>query len=180
MIKRYSIVLLLFVILSCKSKEEKMFFDFDSVEYYSLNNSKEEEMDENHSKGIDNSIEDKIFYDDYPEKVNDVIFYKIINSDGFSKFVLSQKGVEYLRNDVFIEKTSLKMFKNVKACAPEYRDILVFKKNNEVLGIVKICLSCGQFYLISSKKEIQVDNFGTEEDYKLLGKLFEKYKKNKS
>jgi len=37
MIKRYSIILLLFVILSCKSKEEKLFFDFDSVEYYALN-----------------------------------------------------------------------------------------------------------------------------------------------
>jgi hypothetical protein len=56
--------------LSCKSKEEKMFFDFDSVEYYSLNKSKEEEMGENNSKSIDNGIFDKIFFDDYPDKIN--------------------------------------------------------------------------------------------------------------
>ena len=176
MIKRYSIVLLLFLIFSCKSKEEKMFFDFDSVEYYSLNKSKEEEMGENNSKSIDNGIFDKIFFDDYPEKVNNTVFYKTINSDGFSKSELSQKDVEYLRSDIFLEKPSLKILENVYACSPQYRDILVFKKNKEISGIAKICLSCRQFYLISSKKEIQTENFGTEEEYKSLEKLFQKYK----
>ncbi|OXB01185.1 hypothetical protein B0A75_06345 [Flavobacterium oncorhynchi] len=178
MIKRYSIVLLLFLILSCKSKEEKMFFDFDSVEYYSLNKSKEQEMDANHSKGIDNTTEDKIFYNDYPEKVNNTIFYKTINSDGFSKSELSKKDVEYLRDYIFLEKSSLKMFENVYACSPQYRDILIFKKNKEISGIAKICLSCRQFYLISSKKEIQTENFGTEKEFKSLEKLFNKYKKD--
>lgn len=179
MIKRYSIVLLLLLILSCKSKEERIFFDFDSVEYYSLNKSKEEEMGENNSKSIDNGIFDKIFFDNYPEKLNNKVFYTTINSDGFSKSELSQKDVEYLRNDIFLEKFSLKMFELRKACAPEYRDILVFKKKNKISGIAKICLSCGQFFLISSKKEIQTEDFGTEEEYKSLEKLFNKYKKDK-
>lgn len=176
MIKRYSIVLLLFLIISCKSKEEKMFFDFDSVEYYSLNKSKEEEMGENNSKSIDNGIFDKIFFDDYPDKLNSAVFNKTINSDGFTKFKLSQKDVEYLRSDIFLEKPSLNILENVYACSPQYRDILVFKKNKEISGIAKICLSCRQFYLISSKKEIQTENFGTEEEYKSLEKLFQKYK----
>ena len=178
MIKRYSIVLLLFLILSCKSKEEKMFFDFDSVEHYSLNKSKEEEMGENNSKSIDNGIFDKIFFDDYPEKVNNTVFYKTINSDGFSKSELSKKDVEYLRDYIFLEKSSLKMFENVYACSPQYRDILIFKKNKEISGIAKICLSCRQFYLISSKKELQTENFGTEKEFKSLEKLFNKYKKD--
>ncbi len=176
MIKRYSIVLLFFLILSCKSKEEKMFFDFDSVEYYSLDKSKEEEMGENNSKSIDNGIFDKIFFDNYPEKINNAVFYKTINSGGFSKFVLSKKDVEYLRNDIFLEKPSLQMFEKVYACSPQYRDILIFKTNKEISGIAKICLSCHQFYLISSKKEIKTENFGTEEEYKSLGKVFNKYK----
>ncbi|MBF4517063.1 hypothetical protein IRZ71_11935 [Flavobacterium sp. ANB] len=154
-----------------------MFFDFDSVEYYSLNKSKEEEMDKNHAKGIDNTIVDKIFYNEYPEKVNNTFFYETINSDGFSKFELSQKDIQYLRNDIFLEKSSLKKLENVYACSPQYRDILVFKKNKEISGVAKICLSCRQFYLISSKKEIQTENFGTEEEYKSLEKLFNKYKK---
>lgn len=176
MIKRYSIVLLFFLILSCKSNEEKAFFDFDSVEYYSLNKNKEEEMGENNSKSIDNGIFDKIFFDNYPEKLNNAVFNKTINSDGFTKFKLSQKDVAYLRSDIFLEKPSLNILENVYACSPQYRDILVFKKNNEISGIAKICLSCRQFYLISSKKEIQTENFGTEEEYKSLEKLFEKYK----
>ncbi len=72
------------------------------------------------------------------------------------------------------------MFENVYACAPEYRDILIFKKNEKISGVAKICLSCSQFYLISSKKEISTDNFGTEEEYKSLKKLFSKYKKDKN
>jgi hypothetical protein len=180
MIKRFSIVLLLFVILSCKSKEEKTFFDFDSVEYYSLNKSKEEAMEENNSKSIDNGIFDKIFFDNYPEKVSNAVFNKTINSDGFSKFELSQKDIEHLRNDIFLEKSSLKILENVYACSPQYRDILVFKKNTEISGVAKICLSCRQFYLISSKKKIETENFGTEEEYKSLEKLFNKYKKNRN
>lgn len=176
MVRRYSIILLVFLIISCKSKEEKMFFDFDSVEYYSLNKSKEEEMGKNNSNSIDNGIFDEIFFDDYPEKVNNAVFNKTINSDGFTKFKLSQKDAEYLRNDIFLEKSSLKLIENVYACSPQYRDILVFKKNKEISGIAKICLSCRQFYLISSKKEIQTENFGTEKEYKALEKLFNKYK----
>lgn len=177
MIKRYSIVLLLFLILSCKSKEEKKFFDFDNVEYFSLYKNEEKEIIENNRKGIKDSILDNILYSELPDKLDDNVFYKTINSNGFSKFELSQKDIEYLKNDVFLEKFSLNVFQLNKACAPEYRDILVFKKNNEISGIAKICFSCGQFYIISSKREIQVENFGTEEEYKSLEKLFKKYKK---
>jgi hypothetical protein len=176
MIKRYSILLLLFLILSCKSKEEKFFFDFDSVEYYSLNKNKEVEIVENNRKGVKDSILNNILYSEFPEKLDNNILFKTINSKGFSKFKLSQKDVEYLKNDVFEEKFSLKMFEFNKACAPEYRDILVFKKNNGISGIAKICLSCGQFYFISSKKGIQTKDFGTEQDYESLAKLFNTYK----
>jgi hypothetical protein len=177
MIKRYSIVLLLFVILSCKSKEEKLFFDFDSIEYYSLNKNKEVEVVENNRIGIKDSILNNILYSEFPAKLNNNVFYKTINSGGFSKVDLSQEDVEYLRNDVFLEKFSLKGFEFNKACAPEYRDILVFKKNNEISGIAKICLSCGQFYFISSKEEIQTEDFGTEKDYESLKEFFDTYKK---
>ncbi|MFC5979855.1 hypothetical protein [Flavobacterium salmonis] len=157
-----------------------MFFDFDSVEYYSLNKSKDEEVNDNNRKGIKDSILNNILYSEFPEKLNNGVFYKKINSDGFSKSELSQEDVEYLKNDVFVEKFSLKMFEMSKACAPEYRDILVFKKENEISGIAKICLSCGHFYFVSSKKEINTEDFGTERDYESLGKLFSTYKKYKN
>ena len=176
MIKRYSILLLFFVMLSCKSKEEKMFFDFDSVEYYSLNKNKELEINENNRNGIKDSILNNILYFESPHKLDNNVFYKTINSNGFSKFKLSEEDVQYLKKDVFVEKFSLKMFEAMKACAPEYRDILIFKKKNEISGLAKICLSCGQFYFISSKKEIHTENFGTKEEYKSLEKLFNKYK----
>ena len=155
-----------------------MFFDFDSVEYYSLNKNKEESVVDNNKKGIKDSIFNDIFYGDYPNELNNSVFYKKINSDDFSKFELSNKDAEYLRNYIFIDKFSLKMFEANRACAPEYRDILVFKKKNKISGIAKICLGCGQFYIISSKKEIQTEDFGTQKEYKSLKKLFESYKKD--
>ncbi|MEN2486546.1 hypothetical protein AAYQ05_01995 [Flavobacterium sp. B11] len=176
MIRKYSVVLLLFVILSCKSKEDKMFFDFDSVEYYSLNKSKEKEIEENNRNGIKDSIINDILYSEFPEKLNNEVFYEIINSRGFSKFDLSQKDVDYLKNDIFVEKISLKVFGTMKACAPEYRDFLVFRKNDKVSGIAKICLWCGHSYFISSKNNINTEDFGTEEDYESLKELFNTYK----
>jgi hypothetical protein len=143
MIKRYSIVLLLFLILSCKSKEEKMFFDFDSVEYYSLYKNKEKEIIENNRKGIKDSILNNTLYSEFPDTLDNDVFYKTVNSNSFSKFKLSQEDIQYLKDDIFHEKLSFKMFELNKACAPEYRDILIFKKNNEISGIAKICLSCG-------------------------------------
>ncbi|UPZ16678.1 hypothetical protein [Flavobacterium humidisoli] len=157
-----------------------MFFDFDSVEYHSLNKDKEVEIVENNRKGVKDSILNNIVYSEFPDKLDNNVFYKTINSTGFSKFKLSQKDVEYLRNDVFVEKFSLKMFELNKACAPEYRDILVFRKNNEISGIAKICLSCGQFYFIGSKKGIQTEDFGTEQDYESLATLFNTYKQVKN
>ena len=165
--------------ISCKSKEEKMFFDFDSVEYYSLNKSKEEKVVENNRKGKKDSIFNNVFYNDYPNELNNEVFYKTINSGGYSKFELSQDDVEYLKNKVFIEKSSLKMLEMSKACAPEYRDILIFRKKNEISGIAKICLFCGDFYFVNSKKGINTEDFGTKKDFESLGKLFDKYKKDK-
>lgn len=180
MIKRYSIVLFLFLILSCKSKEEKMFFDFDTIEYYSLNKSKERKIIENNRKGIKDSIVNNILYSEFPDKLDNDVFYKTINSNGFSKFQLSQKDAEYLREDVLVEKSSFKIFEFNNACAPEYRDLLVFRKNNKTSGIAKICLSCGQFYFISSKNNINTKDFGTEKDYESLKELFNSYKKDKN
>ncbi|WP_141248445.1 hypothetical protein [Flavobacterium sp. ACN6] len=153
-----------------------MFFDFDSVEYFSLNKSKEEEIVKNNRKGIKDSILNNILYSEFPDKLDNNVFYKTIGASGFSKFKLSQEDVEYLRSDILLEKFSLKIFEAVKGCAPEYRDILVFKKNNEISGLAKICLSCGEFYFISSKKGIQTENFGTKQDYESLAKLFNTYK----
>jgi len=174
MIKRYSIVLLLFLILSCKSKEEKMFFDFDSVEYYSLNKNKEKEIVENYNKDF---VFEKILYTEFPKELNNEEFLKAINSDGFSRHKILEKDIKSLNENVFVEKFSPSVFQYEKACIPEYRDILVFRKKNKITGIAKICLSCEQYYLSSSKKNIQTENFGSDGEFESLKNLFKTYKK---
>ncbi|MFH6945563.1 hypothetical protein [Flavobacterium sp. FlaQc-50] len=180
MLKRYFALLVVLSLLSCKSKEDKMFFDFDTVEYYSLKKEKEKEMYENDQKGINDPVFANVLYNESPEDLNNEKFATTINSTGFSKYTLLKNDVEELRNDIFIEKMSFKAFYYRYACAPEYRDILVFKKQNKTTGIAKICLSCKQYYLVSSKKNIEIENFGTKDEFVYLEKLFRLYKDKKT
>jgi hypothetical protein len=38
-----------------------------------------------------------------------------------------------------------------QACAPTYRDILVFKKDNRIIGFAKVCFQCSQNYIVVDK-----------------------------
>lgn len=179
MIKRYITLLFVLLMLSCKSKEEKMFFDFDNVEYYSLNKNKEEEINENNRKGIKDSVFENILYNEFPKEFSDEKFINIINSNGFSKYKFSRKDVEELNENIFIEKVFFNLFQGNYACAPVYRDILVFKKQNKISGIAKICLSCKQYYFIGSKKNLEIKNFGMNDEFISLEKIFNSYKSKK-
>ena len=44
-------------------------------------------------------------------------------------------------------------------CIPIYRDILVFKKNDSIVAISKICFDCEmQYTLMSNQETIEIDN----------------------
>ena len=57
----------------------------------------------------------------------------------------------------------------VKKCETTFRDILVFQKNNKIVGAVKICFGCGEYYSIGEN----LPNFNFEK-YKELKVLLKK------
>lgn len=59
-------------------------------------------------------------------------------------------------------------------CIPIYRDILIFKKNNSVVGISKVCFDCNMNYTLGSKTDVEIYN--NSNDYEKLEKLLYRYK----
>jgi hypothetical protein len=174
---RYILFFLTFILISsCESIEKKMFFDFDEANYYSLNKKNEEEFFSKAHTDSKDSIFENIFLGDFPKNLDDNSFQKEINSNRFTKYKVSKNDIDKLKNDIFKKRLLTNPFVYAYACAPEYRDILVFMKNNKISGIAKICLSCNQYYFLSNKKNIETNNFGQNEEYNDLKKIFESYK----
>ena len=140
------IIILLFVIIFYSCSEKSIFTDFDSVQYYSI--------DENYNSQFLNRLVEKsdlnyikILEDDFPNKLNDSLFYTELNSEKFISNKISKSDIkEFLNNSTFTSEYTT-------ACIPKYRDILILKKSNKVIGIIKICLECQMYYLIGKDKE---------------------------
>ena len=165
--KLFVCILPLFII-SCSSYNP-FFEDFDQVNYYHL---KDVSLID-HNKPSD-STAIKIIYDEFPEETRSEEFFSCLDEKRFVKYNLKGKDVLTLKK-VFTEKFGISFTKN--ACAPIFRDILVFKKNNKTIGIAKICLECEKFYLVGNKVTSNIDSFGENNEFSDLETIFIKYNK---
>lgn len=93
-----------------------------------------------------------------------IYFKKKINSTKFEAL-----------NKIFIEKPYEEG--SARACIPVFRDILIFKKNDKITGMMKICFNCHQYRILGTKAN--TDNFGSYGDYLLLWDIIikDKFKK---
>lgn len=92
-------------------------------------------------------------------------FEKDLIKFGYKK-VENQKS-----NQIFEKIESLKEGKNIyeTACMKVYRDILVYKNQNNILKVIKICTSCYSNQIITQKNQSELlMNF---EDYDFLEEL---------
>lgn len=160
--------LLLFVVLFSSCAKDSFFTDFDKVEYYKLKN----DLLIDYEKQKDSSII-KIFNDDYPYELNDKRFYEILNQQRFSKKIILSKDVSSLRE---IFRPVFHIVLGIKKCIPSYRDILIFKKNNSIVGVSKICFDCNQYRIVGNDTYLFAENFGSDEDFEALNKILKKYK----
>ena len=58
---------------------------------------------------------------------------------------------------------------NLTACTPLYRDVLILKKNNKIVSILKICFDCGMIANYGdeiknnfNEKDIESDDYFNE------------------
>jgi hypothetical protein len=60
------------------------------------------------------------------------------------------------------------------ACIYVYNDILIFKKEGEVIGTAKICFGCGAHQIRGT--QVGTLAFGQDGDYKTLEKILKPHK----
>ncbi len=146
----------------------KKFFDYDAIDYY-LYDFDEAEIDmlyENQSKSLIDSFKNGIVLEDIPNSLNDLEFIKYLPKIGYTKKTIDSSMFNAI-DQIFVEKFNT--YNVATACIYIYRDILIFKKNDQVIGTAKICFSCMANQIKGSAA--MIDNFGQEGDYDRLGEL---------
>ena len=140
------------------------FYYFDQIEYYKSHLSFEEQK---HLRRND-TIGFKVLMKRYPEKLIDHTFFKKLSQN------YTLENIEPKLNDsisgIYSEKYSGEGL--FPACDPFYRDILIFKKENKIVGISKICFECGLHWTIGSKRNVLL--FGQKGDFEKLEKMLSK------
>jgi hypothetical protein len=156
--------------INCKNKnsEKKLeLFNFDKVEHYSTENesSISSSIDKKHYENLNESEKKylKILENNLPAKNRDTTFVSELQNLNFKK-VTSEKSNIKKYKEIFSSEFCNEMQEN--ACAPIYRDIYVFRNNNKIVGIAKICFECQIIDFTSEKYNWQ--RFGECESLKEL------------
>ena len=148
-------------LLSCKQKGCQPFYEYDEIEWYNFKRNLDSiPPDLENNKFLVDVFQGQTFL-----KIKDVDKLVNLSSNDFNKSTIST-----LKNDklnklfCFDENQSINGF--MTACIPFYNDILVFKKENKIVGIAKICFKCEQSTFTES--DINTDAFGAKDEFKKL------------
>ena len=167
-LKMTSLLFCIILTISCNKRTENNmnYFDFDELESYHKEISTDD-ITKQHEKMIDhhNNVTFKILEEEYPKIINDSFINELIKFDYKKKIISNSK---YKDINMFFSKRNCDEFKK-SACAPIYRDVLIFKKNDEIIGIAKICFRCETGYIIGLKQNLHY--FGECGNYKNLQNL---------
>lgn len=168
---RKVITVLVFILCFYSCQKKPFFSNFDSIEYYSA--------DKNYYSKFHNRLNEKsdtnyikIIEGDFPQKLEDSLFYSELNSTKFIANKVSKSDINSFK-ELFNVETFTKTY--TTACSPDYRNILILKKSNKVVGVLKICFGCEMYYLIGEddeKKKIQKSGGIANLE---LEKIFNKY-----
>lgn len=149
-------------------KEFKPFFTSDKIDHYYLNIS-----DDNVLKilGGDTIVNNRkrlsmILANYYPDSISQPHFEDDLIKYNFVKTELSQRKKKEVEG-IFTQKDSIQMV--FSGCIPMYRDIFIFKRNDSITGIAKICFGCGMAHFYGTK--VDTEGFGTRFELKKLEKI---------
>lgn len=150
----------------------KNFFDFDEVDYYSIviNEDDATKLLDNHISKLDKKRYNLIMNPQFPGLLSEIKLIGNFQDLGFKKSIIRPDKFAEL-NKIFIEKSEQDGIS--AACIPIFRDILVFKKNEKVIGAAKICFGCNDYKIIGTNAN--TENFGQGKDYEILSLILNKY-----
>lgn len=143
----------------------KKFFDYDEIDYYfnDYDAAKLSDLYDNQSRSELDCLKTEIVIGDIPKDITDLSFIDHLEKIGYKKSRVEQSKFSDI-DKIFFEKTAKESL--VTACVHVYRDILIFRKNNKVVGTAKICFDCMAHQITGTKAN--TEDFGQDGDY---GKL---------
>lgn len=158
----------LFLIIGCGQKLGNYYFDFDTIEHYTI------EIDENKLLKIEGNpnltksqkLQIDVLIGDKPENLNDTSFVSGLENIGFKKKEISISKYQEIK-EIFREKSHRDSFS--AACMVVYRDLIVFRAKGGIKGIAKICFECGKNQILGTNAN--TINFGQSGDYSKLAKI---------
>jgi hypothetical protein len=166
-------------LFACNSNQETLtenwdefkvyYFDFDQAEHYSAHVSEDSlwslsDVDSANSK---TKRFEEVIAGNTPKTISDTLFLQELDEFGF-EYQLVPESKHYELNDLFREK-SADPSEMKWMCMPVYNDILVFKKENQIIGIAKICFGCNEIHVVGTAAD--TDRFGSCLGYQKLAKL---------
>ena len=142
--KKYISIIILFFLVSCDQRIKTLFAfqEANKIEYYKIKPEKEPSED----KELSNVVYS------YDCRIQGFEIEKtiILNYNKTDVAVsLNGKLIEYF---AITESQYQQASFSMAVCAPIYRDILVFKRDDKIIGIVKLCFSCSHNFVITQKK----------------------------
>jgi len=107
-----------------------------------------------------------LFDDQQPVNIKENHFIDSLESLGFIKNKINQSKLEKIQS-IF----KLKEVASIEPayCGAVYRDILVFYLNDQIIGMAKLCFSCGHHVIVGTT--LNTNTFGQQEDYQTLHNL---------
>mgnify|MGYP000044066640 CR=1 FL=1 len=144
------------------------YFDFDYIDHYFINieEGKLVEIEKKKNKTDKERRQLELLWQYAPLKLSDTIVLKGMEQLDFSKTEIFSEKFKQL-NEIFCER----MHKDYKdyACIAVYRDILVFKRKNKIIGVAKLCFGCNQHRIIGTDRN--TDFFGYSGDFEKLDSI---------
>ncbi len=152
---------------SIDSSNCMQYFAYDEVKYHYIDIGQDSVMQLQDSKKSNIDIKKwKLLTQRVPNKISDTSILENIDQTGYFTQAIPIAKFEQL-DQIFCERKHNNSF--ATTCIATYRDILVFKKNNRIVGTVKICFECGQNVIMGTQQN--TDEFGQSGDYTKLFNL---------
>lgn len=143
----------------------KPYFDFDELDHYFLNMSREtlSEIEQKKTKTYLEEKQSNWLRQYGPDSLpNAEVGYELTFAGYVKKEVPA--AIFPVINNIFCERPHGPG--PASGCIPEFRDILVFKKDKQLVGFAKICFTCHKHSIVGTN--LDTSEFGQSGDYEKL------------
>lgn len=157
---------LILTTLGCLQFSGDYYFDFDQLEHYTSEIDELKLLEDESNLTENQMLQNQILLGDTPQDSKDTTFIKQLETIGFERKNIPVNKHQAIK-ELFREKQHAES--EFTLCLPIYRDLIIFRKNGEIVGIAKICFDCDRHQIVGTAAK--TDEFGQSGDYSTLAKI---------